>query len=167
MRGHFRYLRFKTFQMTPKTPQCEVFWALLSNPKHSGVPEDSKSPTLGMLGFNPTLGQSGVTTHLGVSRQKAILMPLPWSGAEYIIWGKVVASPESGPWWVLWVRGRPWLVLVLKVLQPCANQLVYWFYAGSLEWMNYLSLFLIPSWNSNTPFYPSKMLRVREHALNP
>jgi len=48
--------------MTPRTPQCEVFWALLSNSKHLGVPEDSKSPTLGVLGFTPTLGQSGVTT---------------------------------------------------------------------------------------------------------
>jgi len=62
MQGHFRYLRFKTFPMTPRTPQCKVFWALLSNPKHSGVPEDSKSPTLGVLGFTPTLGQSGVAT---------------------------------------------------------------------------------------------------------
>jgi len=26
MRGHFRYLRFKTFPMTPRTPQCKVFW---------------------------------------------------------------------------------------------------------------------------------------------
>ncbi len=48
--------------MTPRTPQCEVFWALLSNPKHSGVLKDSKSPTLGVLGFTPTLGQSGVAT---------------------------------------------------------------------------------------------------------
>jgi hypothetical protein len=60
--GHFRYLHFKTFPMTPRTPQCEVFWALLSNSKHSGVPEDSKSPTLGVLGFTLTLGQSGVAT---------------------------------------------------------------------------------------------------------
>jgi hypothetical protein len=52
----------RPFPMTPRTPQCEVSWALLSNPKHSGVPEDSKSPTLGMLGFTPTLGQSGVAT---------------------------------------------------------------------------------------------------------
>jgi hypothetical protein len=65
MRGHFRYVRFKTFSVTPRTPQCKVFWALLSNPKHSGVPEDSKSPTLGVLGFTPTLGQSGVVTLLG------------------------------------------------------------------------------------------------------
>jgi hypothetical protein len=51
--------------MTRRTPQCEVFWALLSNSKHSGVPEDSKSPTLGVLGFTPTLGQSGVATIMG------------------------------------------------------------------------------------------------------
>ncbi len=62
MRGHFRYLRFKTFQMTSRTLQCKVFWALLSNSKHSGVPKDSKSPTLEVLGFTPTLGQSGVAT---------------------------------------------------------------------------------------------------------
>jgi len=36
---------------------------LLSNPKHSGVLEDSKSPTLEVLGFTPTLGQSGVVTY--------------------------------------------------------------------------------------------------------
>jgi hypothetical protein len=62
MRGHFRYLRFKTFPMTLRTPQWEVFWAFLSNSKHSGVSEDSKSPTL--EGFTPTLGQSGVTTDI-------------------------------------------------------------------------------------------------------
>jgi hypothetical protein len=62
MRGHFRYLRFKTFPMTPRTPQCKVFWALLLNSKHSRVPKDSKSPILGVLGFTPTLGQSGVAT---------------------------------------------------------------------------------------------------------
>jgi hypothetical protein len=62
MQGHFRYLRFKNFPMIPRTSQYEVFWALLLNPKHSGVPKDSKSPTLGVLGFTPTLGQSGVAT---------------------------------------------------------------------------------------------------------
>jgi hypothetical protein len=50
--------------MTPRTPQFKVFWALLSSSKHSGVPEDSKSPTLEVLGFTPTLGQSGVATPL-------------------------------------------------------------------------------------------------------
>ncbi len=62
MRGHFRHLRFKTFPMTPRTPQGEVFCPLLSSPEHSGVSEDSKSSTFQVLGFTPTLGQSGVAT---------------------------------------------------------------------------------------------------------
>jgi len=62
IRGHFRYLRFKTFPMTPRTPQCEVFCPLLSSSEHSGVPEDSQPPTFPSLGFTPTLGQSGVAT---------------------------------------------------------------------------------------------------------
>jgi hypothetical protein len=53
MRGHFRYLSFKTFLMTPRTPQLEVFWALLLSSKHSGVPEDSKSPTFPSVGLHP------------------------------------------------------------------------------------------------------------------
>jgi hypothetical protein len=88
-----------------------------------------------------------------------------WGGAKYTIWGKVVASPESGPWWVLW--GRLWFVLTPKVLQPFANQLVCWFCAGLSERMNCLSLFLVPSWSSNTPLYPFKVLKVREHAPSP
>ncbi len=62
MRGHFRYLRFKTFPMTPRTPQCEVFFPLLWSSKHSGVPEDSNSRLFQVLGFTPTLGQSRVAT---------------------------------------------------------------------------------------------------------
>jgi hypothetical protein len=45
-------------------------------------------------------------------------------GAEYTIWGKVMASLESGPWWVLWIWGRSWLVLAPKVLQLCTNHFV-------------------------------------------
>jgi hypothetical protein len=33
--------------------QCEVFWVLLSSSKHSGVPEDSKSPTFPSVGLHP------------------------------------------------------------------------------------------------------------------
>jgi hypothetical protein len=36
-----------------KKTQCEVFWPLLLNSKHSGVLEDSNFPTLGMLGLTP------------------------------------------------------------------------------------------------------------------
>jgi hypothetical protein len=53
MRGHFRYLRFKTFPMTPRTPQCEVFCPLLSSSEHSGVPEDSQLPTFPSVGLHP------------------------------------------------------------------------------------------------------------------
>ncbi len=48
--------------MTPRTPQCEVFWALMSSSEDSGIPEDSKSPTFPSVGLHPTLGQSGVAT---------------------------------------------------------------------------------------------------------
>jgi hypothetical protein len=41
---------------------------------------------------------------LGVRKQKSIWMWPPWRGVEYIIKGKVVASPDSRLWWVLCVR---------------------------------------------------------------
>jgi len=53
MRGHFRYLSFKTFPMTPRTPQCKVFCPLLLSSKHSGVPEDSQPPTFPSVGLHP------------------------------------------------------------------------------------------------------------------
>jgi len=40
---------------------------------------------------------------LGVSGQKTIWMWVPQRGIDYTIWGKVVVSPESKPWWILWV----------------------------------------------------------------
>jgi hypothetical protein len=43
-------------------------------------------------------------SHLGVQGQKVIWMWASWRGAEYTIRGKVVASPKSGLWWVLYVR---------------------------------------------------------------
>jgi hypothetical protein len=41
--------------------------------------------------------------------------------------GKVVASPNSKSWWVLWVCVCSWLVYAPKVFQLCTNQLVVWF----------------------------------------
>jgi hypothetical protein len=75
-------------------------------------------------------------SHLGVPRQNAIWMWASWRGTKYTIRGKVVASLKSGPWWVLWVRVCPWLVLAPKVLQQCTNQLVVWFCAGLREWIS-------------------------------
>jgi hypothetical protein len=59
--------------------------------------------------------------------KNAIWMWALWRGTKYIIRGKVVASPKSRPWWVLWVRGCPWFILTLKVFKLCNNQLVDWF----------------------------------------
>jgi len=39
-------------------------------------------------------------SHLGVPRQNAISILVPWPVTEYTIVGKVVASPKSGLWWV-------------------------------------------------------------------
>jgi len=40
----------------------------------------------------------------GSPRNKSIWMRVPRSNAKNTIWGKVVASPEFGPWWIKWVR---------------------------------------------------------------
>jgi hypothetical protein len=65
---------------------------------------------------------------LGVPRIKAIWMRVPWSNAKNTIWGKVVASPEFGPWWIKWFQGCPWLVPTPKVCKMSSNQLVGWFW---------------------------------------
>jgi hypothetical protein len=60
---------------------------------------------ISIWGLHTKLWASKVTRvpTLGVSRQNVIWMWALWRGAEYTIRGKVVASPKSGPWWVLWV----------------------------------------------------------------
>jgi hypothetical protein len=75
-----------------------------------------------------------------------------WLVTKYTISGKVMASPKSGLWWVLWVQICSWFVLAPKVLKLCINQLVVWFVQVRVSnWC--LSFFLIPSPNSSTPFY--------------
>ncbi len=64
MRGQFRHLHFKTFPMTPITPQCEVFWPFNLSSEFSGVLEDSKFPLLGVWASPSHLAQSGVATRL-------------------------------------------------------------------------------------------------------
>jgi len=78
MRGHFGHLNFKTFPMTPRKPQCELFWSLLSNSKHSGVLEDSKSPTLGVGVSSSHFTQSGVATYLAYSVKLCSIPPWMW-----------------------------------------------------------------------------------------
>ncbi len=81
-------------------------------------------------------------SHLGVLGQNAIWMWALWKGTKYTIRGKVVVSPKSKPWWVLWVRVCLWLVLAPKVLKLCTNQLVVWVVQVRVNnWC--LSLFLL------------------------
>ncbi len=67
---------------------------------------------------------------LGVPRIKAIWMRVRWSNAKNTIWGKVVASPESGPWWVKWVRVARGLSQHQECFRRWTNQLVVGFDAG-------------------------------------
>jgi hypothetical protein len=92
--------------------------------------------------------------------KKAIWMWPLWRAIEYIIKGKVMASPKSGLWWVLWVRGCPWLILASKVLQLCTNhpKLVLCTFVWIIE---ACQLFLVPSRNSSRPLYPSKCYKPR------
>jgi len=71
------------------------------------------------------LGQFRDST-LEVPRKRAIWMQVRWRSAKNTIWGKVVASLESGPWWVKWVQCRPWLVPTPKGCIMSSNQLVGW-----------------------------------------
>jgi hypothetical protein len=64
---------------------------------------------------------------LGVSGIKAIWMRVPRSNAENTIRGKVVASPEFGPWWVKWVRVAHGLSQHQGCFQRWTNPLVVGF----------------------------------------
>jgi hypothetical protein len=59
-----------------------------------------------------------------------------------------------------------WFVLAPKMFQLCTNHfvLVLW----RPVWINEAcQFFLVPSWSSNTPLYPSKMLQAKERAPTP
>jgi hypothetical protein len=72
-------------------------------------------------------------SNLGVTGQNDIWVLVLWPSIKNTIRGKVVASPKSRLWWVLWVcvcmwvHGCPWLICAPKVLQLYINQLVDWF----------------------------------------
>jgi hypothetical protein len=67
---------------------------------------------------------------------------------------RVVVSPVS--------LSCPWFILAPKVLQPCTKHLVL--VLCRFMWViEACQFFLVPSQNSSTPLYPSKVLRAREH----
>ncbi len=75
---------------------------------------------------NPNFGNFGIP-NLGIPRQNDIWVLAPCLATNNTMRGKVMASPNFEPWWVLWVCVCPWLVCAPKVLHLCINQLVVWF----------------------------------------
>jgi hypothetical protein len=67
------------------------------------------------------------TPNLGILGQNDIWMQPLWLITKNIIREKVVASPKSGPWWILWVYVCVSFVYAPKVFQLCNNQLLVWF----------------------------------------
>jgi len=85
---------------------------------------------------------------------------------EYTIRGKVMAYPQVRVVVGLVCLCCPWLILAPKVLQLCTNHLVL-VLCRSMWVSEACQLFLVPSRSSNTPFYPSKVLRTRERDPTP
>ncbi len=52
----------------------------------------------------------GNYSHLGVPGQNDIWVLVLWLGKKYTVRGKVVISPKSRPWWVLWIHVCLWFV---------------------------------------------------------
>jgi hypothetical protein len=82
-----------------------------------------------------------------------------WRGAKYIIRGKWWLPPSPG-------RGVSCVSVLfvahpnIKMLQLCINHLV-WVMCRPVWVSEACQLFLVPSRNSNTPFYPSKCCELR------
>jgi hypothetical protein len=66
-------------------------------------------------------------SNLGVLGQNDIWVLVSRPSTKNNIRGKVMASPKSRSWWVLWICLCPWFVCAPKMFQLCTNQLVIWF----------------------------------------
>jgi hypothetical protein len=115
--------------------ELQVYFRSRSNPRSEPRVMSSQSP-------RSKLGQFWDSS-LGVPGIKAISMRIRWSNAENTIWGKVVASPKSGPWWIKWVRVAHGLSQHQECFQRWTNQLVVGFVVGC-EWVNKFGPFPSP-----------------------
>ncbi len=75
---------------------------------------------------NPSCANLGTPTWESWDKMPFWMWPL-WRDIKNTIREKVVASPKSGFWWVLWVQGCSWFILTPKMLKLCTNQCVVWF----------------------------------------
>jgi len=90
-------------------------------------------------------------SNLGVPGKKATWMWVQRSIAEYTIWGMVVASLESGPWWVLCVK----VPVACPNTQGCPG--MWTNHVGGLFWCRFMLdlLNLLPSLIPGLPTRPS------------
>ncbi len=105
-------------------------------------------------------------SHLGVLGQKSHLDVAPVERHRVYYKGEGGGFLQVRAVMSLVNSSCPWLVLASKVLQLCINHLVL-VLCRSVWVIEACQIFLVPSWSSNTLLYPSKVLRVREHALTP
>jgi hypothetical protein len=93
-------------------------------------------------------------SNLGVLGQNDIWVLVPWPSTENTIRGKVLASPKSKLWWVLWVR----VCLLLTVHQKCSCYALTNLLFGLCRFMWVIDLIVtLPSPYFEalaTPFYP-------------
>jgi hypothetical protein len=69
--------------------------------------------------------ESSQRRHLGIPGQNDIWVLVSWPGTKYTIRGKVVASPKSRSWWVLWICVYPWLVHAPKCCNYTLTNLLF------------------------------------------
>jgi hypothetical protein len=127
----------------------KILHAKLWGPKVVGV------PIVGILGL--PLGSLGTKCHLDVAPVQRCRKYYKGEGGGFPrVWAVMsLVSPSC-----------PWLVLAPKVLQLCTNHLVL-VLCRSVWIIETFQFFLVPSWSSNTPLYPSKVLWTRERAPTP
>jgi hypothetical protein len=103
------------------------------------------------------LGSPGTKSHLDVA---------PVERRRVYYKGEGGGFPQVRPVVSLVCPSCLWLVLAPKVLQLCINHFVL-VLCRSVWVSEACHFFLVPSWNSSTPLYPSIMLRAKECALTP
>jgi len=94
-------------------------------------------------------------SHAGVLREKNHLDVGPVERCKIYYKGEGGGFPQVRAVVSLVCPCCPWFVLTPKVLQLCTNHLV-WVVCRHVWVSEAWQLFLVPSWSSNTPFYPSK-----------
>ncbi len=99
-------------------------------------------------------------SHLGVSGKKSHLDVGTVERCRVYYKGEGGGFPQVQAMVSLVCPCYPWLVLAPKVLQLCTNHFV-WVVCRPVRMSEACQLFLVPSWNSSTPLYPSKCCEPR------